>query len=829
MCVAAGVATLLYGIPNAANATQVIRELWDGSGKANIAGDGSDASSVGFDNSKVWVVSPAGNTGLTLDCTWNLDGWMGVDENTVLGDNAGSQGTFAFYTGNMGTLTNKANNNLPYGNYYSQCYATRALATNSYINFQANGTYYFSVRMFRGMSSWSWTSDQMGGIGLASSSATNADFVGIGITRSSPYYASNGITDIGGGCYITAGTLNQAGTGMNIDPSSGIDSDGGPYYARAYTATNMFTDQLGLLVGSLTTTAGGASTMTVKLYPANAGPYPSDPSTITWDATYSFTETNVMTQLLVWENGGGTGVQDALRVGTTWADVIGLELTGPIQANPGATVYAGTPVTFSQSAGLNNGTYPMTFQWYSNSVAIADATNSSLALGVTTTDFTADYTIVVSNFFGELTNTPLHLTVNPAVKPFFTQQPVSTFTADVGGTYPITVGVDGTPTFNLQLTHAGTNVPGMTATLSGTGTATLRTSPLTIADAANSFAVVVTNTFGSATSQVANVTLLIPPAGSFEAVALANGAADIWKLSETTNDMTTNGVTLRDYVSDNNGNVPNEPGYPSMSNVVFGSAGPGPALPGFSGITSILTPNTGGLNGQVNLASGLLYSNSMTMVLWMNASGGEGIMYDRNQDSGSSQYGMNAFNGNLGAIWGDGAQWNSGIVLPGNQWIMVALVVEPNETTLYAGTNVLYGLTSVTRSSIEGTNHPNASGTLPNGRLVVGRTDYSWATGNNAWAYNRGYYCDAAIFYPALTPAAITNLYLAGFGKGFKVVGQSAPTNTISLNWYPTLKLQQAGSVAGPYTDVLDTNAAAVTPPYSQTMSNSMQFYRARQ
>ena len=73
-----------------------------------------------------------------------------------------------------------------------------------------------------------------------------------------------------------------------------------------------------------------------------------------------------MTQLLVWEYGGGTGVQDALRVGTTWSDVIGLEVVGAPQATPASTVYAGTTVTLSQSAGLNNGTYPMLFQWYWN-------------------------------------------------------------------------------------------------------------------------------------------------------------------------------------------------------------------------------------------------------------------------------------------------------------------------------------------------------------------------------------------------------------------------------------------------------------------------------
>jgi hypothetical protein len=831
MCVAIGAIALFSGLPNAANATQTVRELWDGNGKAPLAGDGSDASSVGLDNSTTWVVSPSGNTGIQLDGSWNLDDWMGIDGNTVLGDNAGSGGTFAFYGGNMGSLTNPATS-LPYGNYYSQCYATRALATNSYINFKADATYYFSVRMFRGYSGWGWNADIAQGIGFASSGATNAHFVGMGITRNSPFYAADGTTDIGGGCYITTGTLNQVGTGYNVDPTSGLDADGGPYYPRAAGAAGLFTDQLALLVGRLTTTASGASTMTVKVYPPNTGSYPSDPSTITWDATNSFTETNIMTQLLVWAYGGGTGVQDALRVGTTWADVIGLELTGAIKANPSATVYAGSPVTLSQNAGLNNATYPMSFQWYSNSVAIVDATNSSLVLANPTADFTADYTIAASNFFGMITNTPVHVTVNPAVKPFFTQQPVSPVKAYVGGTASFTVGVDGTPPFQLQLTHASTNIPGATATLSGPGMATLKAGSLTVADAANSFSVVATNQFGSGTSQVATVTLIIPPAGSFEAVALANGAAAFWKLSETTNDMTPNGVTLKEYESGLNGNVPNEPGLSSMSNVVFGAAGPGPVLPGFSGITSLLTPNVGGLTAQVNLPT-VLYSNQMTMVCWMKilGSGSEGIMFDRNKDSGTNWYGINNFNGSLGATWGDGTQWNSGITLPTGQWIMVALVVEPNETTLYAGTDP-FTLQSVTRSSVEGTSHPNSSGTLPNGRLVIGRSDYSWAINNNSWGYIRGQYCDAAIFYRSLTPAAITNLYVAGFGTGINVVGNSDGAGNMNLDWYPNagIILQEADSVSGPYTDVIDpVTASAPTPPYSQSMTNTMHFYRVRQ
>ena len=821
-------ASLLIGISQT-HATQVIRELWDGDGKTSLAGKGSNASSAGLSNSTTWVVSPPGNTGIQLDGSWNLWGY-GVDDNTVLGPTAGSGGTFAFYGGNMNsTLTNPATS-LPYGNFASECYATRALAPDAYINFKSDATYYFSVRIFRGWAGWGWNADTAGGIGFASSGDTNAHFVGAGITRNSPFYAADGTTDIGGGCYITTGTLDQAGTGNNPDFTTGLATDGGPYYPRAGGAAGTFTDGNGLLVGRLTTTASGNATMEVKLYPMNTGPYPSDPSGITWDTTYSFTETNIMTHLLVWQYGGGTGNQDGLRVGTTWADVIGLELTGAIAASPSATVYEATTVTLSQSAGLNNATYPMSFQWFSNSVPLLDATNASLVLANPTVDFTADYTIAVSNYFGMLTNSPIHVTINPGVKPFYTQQPESPAKVYTGGNATFTVGVDGTPPFHLQLTHAGTNIPGASASFTGPGTATLKAGPVTAADAAGTYLVIATNQFGTSNSISVALALLTPPAGSFEAVALANGATSLWKLSETTNDMTSGGVILNDYMSGLNGLVPNEPGQSSMSNVVFGAAGPGPILPGFSGITSLRTPEQGGLNAQVNLPS-VPYTNRMTMVCWLKilGAGSEGIMFDRNKDSGTAYFGIHNFNGSLGSRWGDDTtSWNSGIILPVNRWVMVGLVVEPEETTIYAGTDP-YTLQSVTRSSAAGV-HTNVPGSLPNGRLVIGRSDYSWAINQNAWGYIRGEYCNAAVFNQPLTPTQMTNLFVAGFGTGAEIVGQPDGAGNLKLDWYPSLMLQEADPVTGPYTDVLDINSLPVVPPYTVPIDlTTNKYYRVYQ
>ncbi len=798
---------LLAGVVQS-HATQTVRELWDGSGKTSLGGHGTDSSSVGLDNSTTWAVSPPGNTTLTWDSTWNIDGF-GIDGNTALPPSAGSGGTFAYYSGgNMSSLINPATT-LPYGDYYSQCYARRPLNTNAYINFKADGTYYFSVRMFKNISWYGWNGDNMGGIGFASSSAANAHIVGIGTTRNS--FSMEDSTDVSSTDYITTGTLDQAGV------SSHPDDSGGVYYPRAGGAANLLGDLAIFMVGKLTTTASGASTLSVKAYPA-WNSYPSDPSSITWDATYNFTETNIMTQLLVWQYGNGPSVQDALRVGTTWADAMGLELIGAIKATPGSTVYAGTTVTLSQSAALNTGTYPMTFQWYSNSVPLTDMTNSTLVLTTPTTDFTADYSIVAANFFGSLTNV-LHVTINPAVPPFFTALPAS-ITRSVNGTATFTVGVDGTPPFGLQLKHSGTNLPGVATQLAGPGTATLQYGPLTLASAGQ-YSVTATNLFGTTNCQSATLTVFAPASGSFQAAAAAAGAAAFWRLSETTNsDLTANGVLLHEYMSGLDGNAPD------TNNMIFGLAGPN--FPGFAGLTSIQVQNNG-LSSQINLGGMKQYSNTMTMLFWMNASylSGNALMLDTGTAQGNGlgdgpYYGIDYHNGSVGSQWGTGDSiWNSGITLPLNQWVMVALVVEPNETTVYAGTDP-FTLQSVTRSSIVGTNYSNISGSLPNGRLALGRTDYAWAQYNNSWADHVAQFNDAAVFNTALTPSAITNLFLSGVGL---TVGATPDGGgNLSLNWLPVLTLQQATSVTGPWTDV----GGSPTPPYSVPMTSAQKFYRVR-
>jgi hypothetical protein len=809
-CLAVGAVALVSAIPNAAHATQTVRELWDGP-NSKFALDGAwgdGVSSLGFDPGTNWVTSPAGNTSFRYDGSWNLD-WQIGDNDTLLPYSVGHGGTLAYYgtEGNMGsTLINPATG-LAYGDYYSQCYATRALATSSYIDFNADGTYYFSVRFIGGGGYDWWSGDFAGGVGLASSGETNAHFAGAGWTRNS-YLAEDGVTDIGKSAYITAGTLDQAGIAGHPDDS------GGPYYARTNgPAQALASGSYGtgaLLVGQLITTSGGAATMNVKLFFPYAG-VPSDPGTITWDATYSFTETSVMTRLLLWQYGTGPSVQDAIRVGTAYGDVIGLEIVGAPNASPGKTVYAGTPVTFSSTyAGLNTGIYPMTYQWLSNGVPITDATSATLVLTDPTTSSTADYSLAAANSFGTITSAVTHLTVNPAVGVFITKQPVPTTRYLGAPSATFTVAVDGTPPYAYQWHHAGTNIQSATVTSDMTNVLTI--APVPAADAGD-YSVTITNLFGSTNSDVVTLTVTVPAPGSYAAAVTALSPYGYWRLNDNGS---TNDPTLYDYWGWNNGQALDAA---NTANTIFGVPGmDGPGFPAPHLATSIgdqfwTSPY------RLNLPNLPIYTTTMTFTMWVK--GGCELMA---RNGYGNAYGLELNGGNLQFDWGGITAWNSGLQVPANTWAFVALVVQPDQAAIYVGNKA--SLNSAVDSGLSLSDSTTLGDTPYLTPLCIGRNPLPWAEGGGGsqWASTPGIWSDVSIFYQALTPEQITSLFLAG--AGVWIEGTPDGAGNLTLNWVPGGTLQEANSVTGPYTDV----SGSPTPPYSVPISTAttQHYYRVK-
>lgn len=862
------VASVLIGISQT-HATQTVRELFDKIGTSDyitIEGLGGGATSVGLQGT--WTTSPHGtlndtnlnaaSTGIVYKDTWSLD-WP-LDNlqygGVLLGHNGSQNGLLNFNSGgNLNTLTD-TNTGLPYGVYTSKSYATRPLTPGAQINFQANGTYYFSVRVVKSYP-W-WVGDTAAGVGFATGSETNSHFVGIGVTRSG-LMDNDQVTPIGDTTYLSVGTLGQEGFINHPEDSSG------PYLPVARGVTGNWTNvaagarptgtgafdgvTAGLLVGRLTTTTSGNATLDVKAYLPKAPIYTNivggvtnytleqDINNITWEATHNFTETNVMTHLLVWMHGQNVLEYDAIRVGTTYGDVVGFELIGAPVGSPANTVFEGVNVTISQNAGLNTGAIPMSFQWRSNGVDIVDATNATLVLTNPTADMTANYSVTVSNYYGGPVTSPETLiTINPGISPVFDQQvyPASLTRYAGAPSAQFSVVVNGTPPFTYQWQHAGTNIGAATTTANVTNTLTL--GPITAADAGN-YTVIVTNAYGLTNSATATLAVIAPAANSY-AAALLNLPSNptnlfgYWRLDDL---VTTNNTTLQNYWNGNNGQV----NAMDLGNekIAAGVAGaPYPAFPTPHLATQLGTRgDLWSLPYRVDLANLPSAQTNMTFTMWVKggirlmARNGYGQGYGLRNDAGNIRFQWGAYDSTNGVKT---ATWDTGLIPPANDWTFVALVVEGTNATVYMGTKTSFS--SAASADQGGLYDPENGGYMTivssttlgesNLRLGVGRNPIPWADdGNGApWESVGGTWSDVAVFYQVLTANQIKGLFLAG--NGLWIEGIPDGFGNLNLNWLSGFTLQEASSVTGPWSDI-----GAATPPYSVSIATiGNKFYRVK-
>ena len=344
---------------------------------------------------------------------------------------------------------------------------------------------------------------------------------------------------------------------------------------------------------------------------------------------------------------------------------------------------------------------------------------------------------------------------------------------------------------------------------------------------AGGYSVTVKNQFGTTNSAVATVTLIVPATGSYAAAVTGLSPWGYWRMDD-------NGgadPTIYDYYSWNNGIAVD------WTNMTFGAAGA--ADVGFP------TPHKAIYIGnqwwassyRLNLPHLPIYSANMTFTMWVNTGGGCQLLADNGY---GNEYGLQNNNGNVQFSWGGydslgnktNVLWNSGLAVPPNTWTFVALVVQPTQATVYVGTSKI-SLASVASGPIldvnggaETNSDSNTMGdTAGLTPLAVGRNPLPWAEGNPAsqWASSYGDWSDVAIFYQALTPQQIQNLYLAGVG--ILIQGTPDGAGNLVLNWFPGFTLQQANNVQGPYTDISEA-----TPPYSVPITGTgAVFYRVKQ
>ena len=395
-----------------ASGGQTIRELWDHFPTTSLQGVTNANTSFGFyPNAAIkWTVNPANPAAtnvLQVNTELEVYDWM-----------IGRYDTLPASWTDPGSMVLNAPTNFDTGSW-----AVRFLDTPARINTAADGVYYFSARLMK-RSLWWYDADggntnNFGpddaalGIGFAAGSSASSHFVGAGFTRSvalnggAGYLTQDGSLDIGDTVYITQGTLGQAGYTNHPADS------GGPYYASAYGYPQWVEGYFGgypsmdykyvnggFLVGKLTTSAAGSDQLQVYAF-IDGESVLTNEADIVWDVSYSFNESSALNYLLVWmtatNHGGNACDIDAIRVGTTYADVIGVETFGPT-ADPTNRVYAGTPLTLSVAGYMQDTN--ATYQWLKGGSIIANATNVTYSIANPTTNDSGNFSAIYQNYFG---------------------------------------------------------------------------------------------------------------------------------------------------------------------------------------------------------------------------------------------------------------------------------------------------------------------------------------------------------------------------------------------------------------------------------------------
>jgi len=159
-------------------------------------------------------------------------------------------------------------------------------------------------------------------------------------------------------------------------------------------------------------------------------------------------------------------------------------------------IKVGEQATFAVEA---TGSAPLSYQWQQNGASIAGATAANYTTPAAIPDNDGDmFAVVISNSAGSVASSSARLSVTaPAIAPSITTQPTDqSITSGQTATFSVVAG--GTAPLSYQWQKNGTAISGATS-------ASYTTPTETTADSGATFAVVVSNSAGSATSRSAKL------------------------------------------------------------------------------------------------------------------------------------------------------------------------------------------------------------------------------------------------------------------------------------------------------------------------------------
>jgi hypothetical protein len=461
-------------------------------------------------------------------------------------------------------------------------------------------------------------------------------------------------------------------------------------------------------------------------------------------------------------------------------------LMDPPVVTPAGVVYSTTPFTLTADV---YGQPPLAFQWLKNGAILPGATSFNYSRAAASTSDNGSYSLIVSNTYGMVTSQVAVITVNAAIPPTITNQPLSRV-AYSGGAASFTVGASGTTPFSYQWQHATTNLPGATnATLFVSGVDATKTGAYTVA---------VTNVAGKATSTSATLSITTPPANSYEAAVVGLGPMAYWKLNEAS------GTVAFDYMG----------GYDvtQIGNVIVGQPGPvPPQFPGFpaNNLSALYDGSTA-----TSASTGVSLLNNrtnFTMCGWINpiviAQGG---FYGQN-DVVEFRF----LNGTTIELWTPrgSIDYTFGSSVTGNDWNFIA--ASGTATTLNLYINGQLVATAATTATA-------GYGTSTSPFILTGNT-----SGNGDPCLN-GFMDEVALYPHTLSDAQIYSLYAAGaYGTTTRpFVTRNPAGQTVMVGGSVNLSASIAGSL--PLTYQWKNNGVNIPGATSPTLTlNNVYFTNA--